>query len=149
MDIRFNIMANLIRAGAIYLIKVILFGEENEVIKHDKKGPKKDKENRNKNRPPVGYLPLHIPRTKKWIGDHPIHPILKKESREYWLAPFQILKALIRPFIFLSSLFIYKEKDETNVKKDKPEETPTTDLEWAIEYCKGIILLYIILIFYK
>ncbi|CAI2168588.1 18803_t:CDS:2 [Funneliformis geosporum] len=134
MDIRFNVMANLINGGATYLIKFILFGEESDEIIKDKKHSKKHEANKNKNKLYNNKLTLHIPRTKKWLNDD---PILKKECHR---KPFKILKALIYPLICLFNIFtfgFYKPKDEPNDKKGKQVEVHNTDLECAIEYCKG------------
>ncbi|CAG8590670.1 2898_t:CDS:10 [Funneliformis caledonium] len=137
MDIRFNVMANLIRGGACYLIKFILFGDDNDLIIKDKKQLKQIEADKKKNKLFNKKLTLHIPRTKKWMNDV---PILKKRSKEYHLGLFQILEVLIYPLICLLNVLtfgFYIPKDEPIVKKEKQVEIPSTDLECAIEYCKG------------
>lgn len=139
MDVRYNVMSYLIRGGCNYLIKFILFGDTTpEDLKNGKKQKKKKKENDNKLDNHKNKQILHIPKSKQWISEAEPerHIKVKFESKTFLRQLFSFIREIMLWFFVLISC--KKKKKERKIKKSpKNNVRPCTDLEWAIEYCKG------------
>ncbi|GBC23046.2 hypothetical protein GLOIN_2v848825 [Rhizophagus irregularis DAOM 181602=DAOM 197198] len=111
MDVRYNVMSYLIRGGCNYLIKFILFGEMTlEEFKN----------------------------AKQWISETEPERLtkVKLESKTFLHQLFSLIRAIMLWFFALISCKKKKKKERKIKKNPKNNVRPSTDLEWAIEYCK-------------
>ncbi|RGB37031.1 hypothetical protein C1646_695712 [Rhizophagus diaphanus] len=139
MDVRYNVMSYLIRGGCNYLIKFILFGEMTlEESKNGKKSKKKKKENDIKLDSHKNKQILHLPKAKQWISEAEPerHIKVKLESKTFLHQLFSLIRAIMLWFFALISCKKKKKKERKIKKNPKNNVRPSTDLEWAIEYCK-------------
>ncbi len=138
MDVRYNVMSSLIRGGCNYLIKFILFGEMSTEEKAEKKS-KKVKDDHHKNRTYKYKQVLHIPKSRNWISGRLPPPKKKTESKKKCSGfSYRIFSIIFEMVSWLYMLITHKRKrKEKKTEKKAMMNRPSTDLEWAIEYCKG------------
>ncbi|CAG8502577.1 9378_t:CDS:10 [Funneliformis caledonium] len=143
MDVRYNVLSSLIRGGCYYLVKTALFGDMTlEELKAEKKNSKKLKKDDDVKNGTHKYKHiLHIPRSKEWISDisppKGNKPKYNKKSSGFYHRFISFLSEII---VWFYKLIKCKKKRNNNGIEEQSKtkiRMPTTDLEWAIEYCKG------------